>query len=296
MCEVAIRTQDLGRSFGPVKALDKISLEIEKGSIVSLLGPNGAGKTTFLRLLMGLLEPTRGQACILGSDTQAPSASVVQQLGYMGDSSAPPSWATITQLTELREAVSPHFDRQFLRNNLNSHGLSASATRYGSLSKGQQKWVQASIALAARPQVLLMDEPAEGLDPSARRELYDQIRDYVNETAATVIVTTHVINDIERVADDVAILCQGRLRLHAPLETLRDQVRECEIPAGEAVQLPDSAEVLRQTVQDETQLTWVRDRHGTLPDLEKSSQMICRPVSLETLYLALTETSSKGGI
>lgn len=296
MCESVIKTQDLGRSFGPVKALDGVNLQIERGTIVALLGPNGAGKTTFLRLLMGLLDPTRGQAWILGSDTQALSEDVVHQLGYMGDSSAPPSWATLEQLAELKEAISPQFNRQLLQTNLGSHGLSSAFTRYGSLSKGQKKWVQASIVLAARPRVLLMDEPAEGLDPAARRELYDQIRDYVNETAATVIVTTHVINDIERVADDVAILRKGHLRLHAPLETLREQVRECESPAGEAVAFPDSAEVLRQTVQDETQLTWIRDHHENLRDLEQSSQMICRPVGLETLYLALTETSSKGGI
>src|SRR5210317_1115133 len=168
MSDIVIKTEGLERRFGPVRALRELDLSIAEGTIVALLGPNGAGKTTFLRLLMGLLEPTAGQAWMLGSDTQVMSDEVVPQVGYMGDSSAPPAWATVAQLADLKAATAPRFDRTLLQTCLRLHELGYAGARYGSLSKGQKKWVQASIVLAGRPRILLMDEPAEGLDPSVR--------------------------------------------------------------------------------------------------------------------------------
>jgi len=227
-----VRTTNLGRDFGRVKALDGLDLAVSAGTVLTLLGPNGAGKTTLLRILMGLIEPTRGQATVLGEPSRSLSAGVAGRVAYVGDRCEPPGWVSAAVLEDLQAAASGAFDRALFRDFCVRRGLSLKQP-YGAMSKGQRRWVLTSLALAARPAVILLDEPADGLDPAARKALYDAVRDHVNVHDATAIVTTHVIGDVERIADDVAIIDGGKLRLHAPLEDLRDNVRQVELPAGD---------------------------------------------------------------
>ncbi len=290
MSEIVIKTERLTRSFELNLALAGLNVEIEHGSIVALLGPNGAGKTTFLRLLMGLLEPTAGEVRVLGQPVRPMPDTVSQRIGYMADTADPPGWMVVERLVDLKASVVERFDRGLLRDMLKQRDLQATA-RYGSLSKGQKKWVRAAITLAAQPELILMDEPAEGLDPSARRELYDRLRDTVNERHATAVVTTHVISDIERVADEVMILRQGRIKLSAWLEDLREQVRQVQLPIREgqgAWQGPEGIEILKRQSNSHEQILWLRSLSGYWETLE-SLNVSLHPVSLETLYLILTE-------
>ena len=286
-----IKTENLGRDYGRVRALDKVNLCIEKGRVVALLGPNGAGKTTFLRLLNGMLESTRGRSEILGVDSRNMPTAVVSRVGYMGDTEQPAGWSTISQLVGLQAGVSEKFDRSFIGQFLDKRELGLKSS-FGSLSKGQKKWVRAGLVLASRPDVLFLDEPAEGLDPSARVELYDQLRDYVNESDATAIAATHIIGDIERIADDVAIINHGKIVTYASLEDLREEVREVELGAEE--QLPDfgdGVEILGSKKIADVQLVWLRCSQGGQDELERvlGEGRTIRTVSLETFYLAMTE-------
>ncbi len=284
----AYEVANLSRDYGRVRALDAMDLQIEPERVVALLGPNGAGKTTLLHILTGLLEPTEGEARVLGENSRALPANAAAALGYMGDADEPGRWATVRELLGVQAGVSRRFDKAVAKEFLGRRGLSA-GSRYGSLSKGQKKWVRAALVLGQRPQVLLLDEPAEGLDPSARRELYDDLRDYVTEYGATALVATHIIGDIERIADEVAVVEKGRLLLHGALEDLREQVHEIQLPADEKVPLP--GQTLGAKTIGETRLTWVRCEGAEVEDLRKMlgerGQM--RSVNLETLYLAVTE-------
>ena len=162
---------------------------------------------------------------------------------------------------------------------------------YGSLSKGQKKWVRAGLILAAGTDVLLMDEPAEGLDPSARQDLYDRLREHASQRDATAVVATHVISDIERIADDVALIDRGRLVVHAALEDLREQVRQIELSADEpAPPWPAGVAVLGHRRDGDVQFIWVRCPPGIESDLESvlPRQAVVRGVGLETFYLAVT--------
>jgi ABC-2 type transport system ATP-binding protein len=288
MSESVISTQGLTRRFDRVLALNAVDLSVESGNILALMGPNGAGKTTFLRLLMGLLEPSEGHASMFGEDTRAMSHETVSRVGYMADTAEPPKWLTVEQLIDLKASVAPRFDHQSKKNWLKVTPVS----QYGTLSKGQKKWVRAGITLAANPDLVLMDEPAEGLDPSARRALYDHLRDYVNELQATVVVTTHVISDIERVADDVAILRGGKLVLHGLLEDLREEVHEVQLPQDDAsVVWPESVEILGRQSGGHEQIYWVRCEPGVLETVPLDCADI-KPVSLERLYFLMTETNT----
>ena len=284
MNESAVQAVELGRDFGAVRALDGLSLEVPRGTILTLLGPNGAGKTTFLRILRGLIEPTRGQAFVLGAPSRSAPAEVSARIGYVGDRCEPPDWATLGMLEDLQAGASPEFNRELFAEYRRQLDL-APRHRYGSLSKGQRRWVLTSLALASRPDLVLLDEPADGLD------LYDAVRNHVNEREATAIVTTHVIADVERVADDLAVIDGGRLALHAPLEDLRDAVRQVEVPSGSP--LPDlgaHASVLGRSQAAGATVLWVQ---CSGPDDAALRRLLgpgaaVRNASLETLYLAVT--------
>jgi ABC-2 type transport system ATP-binding protein len=286
----AIRAEGLTRDYGRFRALDHVNLTIGPGRVVALLGPNGAGKTNLLRLLMGLLEPTEGHSWLLGAASRASPEAVVSRIGYMGDAEEPPGWATIRRLIGLQADACAHFDLQWMQQFLEVQGLSPGRT-CGTLSKGQKKWVRAGLILAAGADVLLMDEPAEGLDPSARQDLYDRLRGHASQRDATAVVATHVIGDIERIADDVALLDHGRLVVHAALEDLREQVRQIEWPAHEpAAPWPAGINVLGCRDDGDMQFFWVQCPPGREGDLASvlPRQAVVRNVGLETFYLALT--------
>ena len=291
MSELAVETKDLTRDYGRFRALDQATLAIEQGRVVALLGPNGAGKTTLLHLLMGMLEPTHGLARVLGSDSRRLPAGTVCRIGYVGDGEEPPSWARVRQLMRVQAGASGRFDREFFQRFLARHELKASRA-FGALSKGQKKWVRAGLVLAARPCLALLDEPVEGLDPSARQSLYDELRDQINETNATAIVATHIISDIERIADDVAIINHGKLVIHASLEDLRDQEREIELAPDEQIPaVGDGYEILGCKETSGVTIAWVRstpDQAGALPALLPPHTEL-RTVGLESFYLAMTE-------
>ena len=182
--KTAIETDELSRDYGRKRALDRVSIRIPPGRVVALLGPNGAGKTTLLALLMGLREPTEGQAYLLGSLSRLLPANICRRIGCVGEGYEPPRSTKLKQMLQLQAAAAHTFDREFAATLLAERQLSL-GTRYGGLSKGQKRWALAALAMASRPNVLIMDEPVDGLDPAARRALDDHVRDHVNNTDAT---------------------------------------------------------------------------------------------------------------
>ena len=291
MSDLAVQTVDLRRDFGTFHALDRLTLEIPTGSILLLLGPNGAGKTTLLRILMGQIQPTSGAARVLGVDAWPQPAAVLSTVGYVGDRCEPPAWASLARLEDLQAGASASFDRTVFRQLCQRRELAMNRP-YGSLSKGQRRWTLVSLALACRPRLILLDEPADGLDPAARRALYDAVRDHVNQYEATAVVTTHVIADVERIGDEVAILDRGRLLLHSPLEDLRDYVRQIELPGGESLPyLGDDVTIVGQRQQGATAVFWITQNGLAEEELARrlGPQAVIRHVGLETLYLAVAE-------
>ena len=301
--DLAIETKGLSRDYGSERALSELDLQIGRGTVVALLGPNGAGKTTLFRLLAGLLEPTTGLSRVLGANSREYPEEVGGRISCLVNGDEPPPWAAPRRLMALEEAASPRFDRAAAEAMLQGKGL-ALGKPYQRFSKGQQRWILAAISLSSGADLLLLDEPADGLDTAARRELYDRVRDYVNQTEASAVVATHIIHDIERVADEVALLERGRLVLHEALEDLRETVFEWERPAGGSDEkLGEGMEVLGSRREGDCLLRWVRSEGGEA-ELRKrlGPEAILRRVDLERLYLALTsageggEVSEEGGL
>lgn len=287
----AIEALNLSRHYGRIPALKNIDLAIPKDRIVALLGPNGAGKTTLLHLLMGMLAPTSGHSSILGIESRALCLASKQLVGYMADGEEPPGWMTLKQLMAVQAGASHQFDRALIKALLPQQKLMAGQP-FGALSKGQKKWLRAALLLAARPQVLLLDEPAEGLDPTARHDFYDYLRRYITESGTTALVATHIIGDIERIADDAAIIQHGKLLMHASLEDLREQVREIFLPTPVLPpELSGHLELIGKKPQSGGTLFWVRCQDI---DDEKLKAALGQHTSiqhsnLETLYRAMTD-------
>ena len=290
MNEPHLDVQNLSRSFDGTTVVNDVSLTLEPGTITALLGPNGSGKSTLFKMLAGYLEPESGQSYLFAQNARTMSEDSRWRIATMIDRHDPPNWASPKRLLDLQGEACPTFDRQFAESLLDRVGIHPKK-RIGALSKGQRRWVCATLALASKATFILLDEPADGLDPEARRLLYETLRELVNDGERSAIVATHVLADISAVADHIAILREGRLILHEPLETLREQICQVTLPAGRDWTPHDEVDILAELPNDSANAFVVRHR---LEDFAShfGDRAQIRPVPLDDLYLTLTGASA----
>jgi ABC-2 type transport system ATP-binding protein len=218
----AIEAQGLTKEFGRILALDRLDLEVPRGSIFGLLGPNGAGKTTTIRILTGLARPTAGSASVAGVKVGLDQPDLRRRLGYLDQDPRFYGWMTGRELLELigrLHGLSGPELRARVEEMLERTGLTAAAgRRIGGYSGGMRQRLGIAQALLHRPQLLFLDEPVSSLDPEGRRDLLELIAGLRGE--ATVVFSSHVLSDVERICDRVAILHRGRLVTEGSLEEL----------------------------------------------------------------------------
>lgn len=230
MSEVAIRAEGLSKVYArKVRALDELDLEVERGKVYGFLGRNGAGKSTTLRLFMGLLRPTRGQALIFGNPMWGAAREQLQDVAYVAQQTRlSPRWS-LNAHSQYCSQLYPRWDASYARRLVDRFELPVDRP-VGTLSGGQHRAAAVLLALAARPRVLLLDEPAAGLDPLARRHLMTSIGDILRESDdLTVLYSTHIVSDVEPVADTVGFLDKGRLVASGSLEELGKEARLVQI-------------------------------------------------------------------
>ncbi|MDB5387608.1 MAG: ytrB 1 [Planctomycetaceae bacterium] len=291
----AIETSKLGRDFGSKKVLQDVSFAIPAGNVCALLGKNGVGKTTLLKLLMGLIQATEGTSCLLGDQDWPRAASTLRRTGCLLDGFEPPKATQIRHLLDLGRATGTEFDESSARKLLKERGLEPRC-RWSTLSKGQRRWVLLTLLLCRKCDVLLLDEPADGLDPQSRIELYQLIRQQANDRNVTALIATHVITDIERVADQVCILHDKSILFQADLEDLREQVQVIDFDASPPLtQLPAGVERLH-VVNGGSVQWWLRDRTDALESARFENEIRRRKASLEELFIALTGNSQIAGL
>ncbi len=221
----AISTHGLTKRFGPVLALDGLTLDVPAGSIFGLLGPNGAGKTTTIRILTGLARQTGGSATVAGIEVGIDRPDLRRKLGYLDQDPRFYAWMTGRELLELvgrLYGLDEHDLRQRTAEVLEQVGLTAAAgRRIGGYSGGMRQRLGIGQALLHRPEIVILDEPVSSLDPEGRRDVLELVAGL--RATATVVFSTHVLADVERVCDRIAILDRGRLVTEAPLEDLLSQ-------------------------------------------------------------------------
>ena len=222
MTAPAIEASGLTKRFGSILALDRLDLAVPRGSVFGLLGPNGAGKTTTIRILIGLARPTAGNAFVAGIEVGLDEPELRRRLGYLDQDPRFYGWMTGRELLELvgrLHGLAGSELRSRVDEMLARTGLTAAAQRrIGGYSGGMRQRLGIAQALLHRPEILILDEPVSSLDPEGRRDLLELIAGLRGE--ATVVFSTHLLADVERICDRVAILDRGRLITEGPLEEL----------------------------------------------------------------------------
>jgi ABC-2 type transport system ATP-binding protein len=221
----AIVANGLTRYFGNKCAVDGLSFRVPRGSVFAFIGRNGAGKTTTIRMILGLLEPTRGWSAILGHDSTALPPEVRARIGYMAEGHPVYAWMRAGQYGRFQSGFYRHWNASVFSAVIDYFAIDP-RTRAGDLSHGQRAGLHLAMTLAIEPEVLMLDDPATGLDPAARRSLLEAMIYFTRSRERTIFFSSHLLDDVERVADHVAVLDYSVLRCCCGVETFRDRVRQ----------------------------------------------------------------------
>jgi ABC-2 type transport system ATP-binding protein len=222
--ESVIDVSNLTRRFGGKTALDAVSLSLPRGAVYGLVGANGAGKTTLIKHLLGLLRAESGSVCIFGRDPVADPVGVLSRIGYLSEENDLPAWMRVDELMRYTRAFYPAWDDAFAEELRQTFALDLAA-KIKTLSKGQKARAGLMIALAYRPELLVLDEPSSGLDPIVRRDILGAVIRTVADEGRTVLFSSHLLEEVEQVADHVTMIRAGRIVLSAPLDAVKESHR-----------------------------------------------------------------------
>ena len=223
--DYVIETDRLSRSFGRVAVLRDLTLRVPRGGIYGFLGRNGSGKTTAIKILAGLIKPDGGSVRVLGQTPFEFTPEDRQRVGYMSEKQVLPANYKVGGLMAFCSQFYPKWDHGMVVRLLKRFRIDPDA-HIRTLSNGTQRQVAFILALAQRPELLILDEPASTLDTVARRELLDEILCLIRESGITVFISSHILPDIERVADHVGILVNGILKVSESLDDLKETIKQ----------------------------------------------------------------------
>jgi ABC-2 type transport system ATP-binding protein len=232
-----IETYGLCRRFGKTEAVKDMTLQVPQGSVFAFLGPNGAGKTTTIKTFMNILEPSAGSATVLGVDSRRLGPAQLSRIGYVSENQELPEWMRVGQFLEFCKPLYPSWDDEFCGKLLQQFNLSVDQ-KIKSMSRGMKVKAALLSSLAYRPQLLVLDEPFSGLDPLVRDEFIRGVLELTEQENWTVFVSSHDIDEVERLADWVGILNQGRLELAEAILSLQARFRKMEVVVRDGTDVP----------------------------------------------------------
>lgn len=237
----AIEIRNLSRRFGANDALSDVNLTIPRGLVFGLVGTNGAGKTTLIRHVMGLLRPQRGAVSVFGLDPVSNPTAVLSRVGYLSEVTELPEWMRVEEIIRFTRAFYPTWDESYCRSLQEMFELDP-RKRIQELSKGQRARVGLVLALSYRAELLILDEPSSGLDPLVRRDILRAVIETIVQEGRTVLFSSHLLDEVERVADQVAIIQNGCIIKNDALESLKSSYHRIVLHFDEAVPTPPVAQ------------------------------------------------------
>jgi len=242
--ESVIDVSELTRRFGATTALASVSLSVTRGAVHGLVGANGAGKTTLIKHVLGLLRAESGSVQVFGLDPVAEPVAVLSRTGYLSEEKDLPGWMRVDELIRYTRAFYPAWDDAYAEELRQTFALDPTA-KISDLSRGQKAQAGLLIALAHRPELLVLDEPSSGLDPIVRRDILGAIIRTIASEGRTVLFSSHLLEEVEQVADHVTMIDKGRIVQSAPMDALKESYRCVTVRFGESrLRPPDAAGVL----------------------------------------------------
>jgi ABC-2 type transport system ATP-binding protein len=283
-----IETQGLGKRYRRQWALSDCTLSVPAGHVVGLVGPNGAGKTTLLSVAAGMLAPTAGTIEVLGSRPAAGPAQLAR-VGYLPQDAPVYARLSIADHLKLGAHLNPAWDAGLARDRIGRLDLDLSQ-RAGTLSGGQRVQLALTLAVAKRPELLILDEPVASLDPLARREFLQDLMESVAEQGLSVVLSSHLVGDLERVCDYLIVLMASRVRVAGPVEDLLATHHRLSGPRRDPGSLPAGMQVISASHTDRQSTLLVRTSGPVLDPAWTVSE-----VGLEDLVLAYMSQAGGGG-
>jgi ABC-2 type transport system ATP-binding protein len=280
-----LEARGLGKQYGRVWALADCTLSVPAGHVVGLVGPNGAGKTTLLNLAVGLLAPTTGTIGVLGG----PPLAQLARMGFLAQDAPVYAGLSVAEHLALGARLNPRWDAELARSRIGRLDLSP-GQKAGMLSGGQRAQLALTLAVAKRPELLLLDEPVASLDPLARRAFLQDLMEAVAEQELSVVLSSHLVADLERVCDYLIVLVGSRIRVAGPVDELLATHYLLTGPRRDPATLPAGLQVLSASHTDRQSTLLVRTRGRVLDPSWTISQ-----VGLEDLVLAYMSQAAVPG-
>ena len=292
-----VRFDDVHRSFDGTEVLAGLTLDVRPGEIYALLGRNGTGKTTALSILLGFLRPSSGSASILGEDSTALSPATRAKIGLVTEGHAMYRWMSVKGALEFERGTRSRFDMEYARKAVDRLGLSTSK-RIFQLSRGQRAQLALVFAMAGDPEVLILDDPAMGLDAVMRREFLEAMIELLGSEGKSVLFSSHILADVERIADRVGILHRGRLIVDARVDELKQRVEKRfarDVIDGEDIARRVPGVLRWKHVRDGIELTLLDVTPENERRLRERLPSLSEPVSmtLEDLFIEITNDADR---
>jgi ABC-2 type transport system ATP-binding protein len=284
-----ICTRGLTRYFGGKPAVEGLDLDVPQGSVFAFLGRNGSGKTTTIRMLLGLMHPTRGNGSILGYDIRNLPVEARARIGYLTEEHQLYGWMNVKECGEFQSRFYSRWNEKIFRGVVGHFNLGMTS-RVKDLSRGERAGLSLGLTLAQEPELLIMDDPTQGLDPVACRALVESMIYLTRRSDRTIFFSSHQLADVERVADYIAIMDRSVLRVCCPLETFRKSVQQVRLKFhGAPPSLPDIPGMLQAyRSEGELRLTCVHYNGTTEKALRALApiEMEMVPINLEDAFIS----------
>lgn len=289
MSDTVIETRGLTRYFGRNKVIDSLDLRVERGTVYGFLGRNGSGKTTTIKMLLGMLHPTRGRCSLFGCPPFELSPEMKAKIGYLAEGHHLYGWMRIRDHAAFTRSYHDTWDREWFESTLERFRLDP-AKRIRELSRGQRAQVALALCLAPQPDLIILDDPTLGLDPLVRVDFLESIVDTLQQAGRTIFFSSHNLADVERLADRIGILEDGKLRVDCALDTFKSRVRRirCRFPDGQCPELAGLRGVLRtRWRENELMLTVAQFEEELLEELRVlgAAEVEAVGASLEELFV-----------
>lgn len=295
--DLAVATRGLTKQYGDTTALRDVALQVPTGAVYLLVGPNGAGKSTAIRLLLDLACPTSGSVEVFGLNAARNAPTIHANVGYVPER---PDWGygwmRVGRLLEHHSRYFPSWDAQYAAHLTAKFELRTNQ-KLATLSKGQARRVHLTMALAHRPPLLVLDEPTDGLDPLMRDETLGVLADHLAESPTTVLLSTHHVEEVERLADHIGVLAAGELRAQASIDNVQRELRRyrVEVPADwKGVPSLNGSLLKRVNGGRESQLTVWGPEREVAQAIESSGARVRDAAPLSILEATLALLSTKG--